>query len=216
MKTTVIWSKDGAQIYFTSSHVDEPYYELPKTELYSIAATGGEPTKITTIRHGHERFRAQSGWKTARVRRLGQSSRSIPTRSPILWVIDLTPNAKPRNLTSGFDWDIASGVFGDNGRRAPAAAIHRSGARTERASSKLSRSEGRTNIGRFDATSGALTEITKGDQAVARFRATADGSKIVYLLSTPTRLGDLFSLDQRGDSRSNSPTSIANFSRSSI
>jgi hypothetical protein len=28
---------------------DEPYYELPKTDLYSVAAAGGEPVKITTI-----------------------------------------------------------------------------------------------------------------------------------------------------------------------
>ena len=37
-----VWSQDGAQIYFTSLHVDEPYYDLPKTELYAIPAKGGE------------------------------------------------------------------------------------------------------------------------------------------------------------------------------
>src|SRR2546430_13668807 len=47
--------------------------------------------------------------------------------------------------------------------------------------------EGRTNLGRFDAATGVLTEITKGDQAVLSFRATADNSKIVCLISTPTR-----------------------------
>src|SRR4030095_16008457 len=40
------WSKDGSQIYFTSDRNDEPYYELPKTDLYSVAAAGGEPVKI--------------------------------------------------------------------------------------------------------------------------------------------------------------------------
>src|SRR4029077_2844164 len=44
-----IWSKDGSQIYFTSRQLDEPYYELPRTDLYSVAAAGGKPTKITTI-----------------------------------------------------------------------------------------------------------------------------------------------------------------------
>ena len=43
------WSKDGAQIYFTSWHVDEPYYELPKTELYVIPAKGGDAKLLTTI-----------------------------------------------------------------------------------------------------------------------------------------------------------------------
>src|SRR6266571_6015688 len=31
----VIWSKDGAQIYFTTTQVDEPYYDLPRSDLYS-------------------------------------------------------------------------------------------------------------------------------------------------------------------------------------
>ncbi|PYL83317.1 MAG: S9 family peptidase, partial [Verrucomicrobia bacterium] len=44
-----IWSKDGSQIYFTTSRVDEPYYEFPKSDLYSVAATGGEPIKVTTL-----------------------------------------------------------------------------------------------------------------------------------------------------------------------
>ena len=44
-----IWSRDGSQIYFASSRIDEPYYELPKTDLYSVAAAGGKPVKITTI-----------------------------------------------------------------------------------------------------------------------------------------------------------------------
>src|SRR5262249_9026262 len=30
----IVWSKDGAQLYFVSLHVDEPYYERPKSELY--------------------------------------------------------------------------------------------------------------------------------------------------------------------------------------
>src|SRR5437867_9136156 len=28
-----IWSKDGSQIYFTSSRIGEPYYDLPRTDL---------------------------------------------------------------------------------------------------------------------------------------------------------------------------------------
>jgi Tol biopolymer transport system component len=36
-----IWSKDGLQIYFTSSRIDEPYYVLPRTDLYSVPAAGG-------------------------------------------------------------------------------------------------------------------------------------------------------------------------------
>ncbi len=41
-----VWSKDGKQIYFTSSRIDEPYYEEPRTAIFAVAASGGEPQKI--------------------------------------------------------------------------------------------------------------------------------------------------------------------------
>ena len=33
---------------------------------------------------------------------------------PDLWVLDLSPNAKPRNLTANFDFDIDGFVIGDS------------------------------------------------------------------------------------------------------
>src|SRR5438445_3486409 len=45
----VVWSNDTARIYFTSLRVDEPYYELPRTELYSVPASGGAPAKLNSI-----------------------------------------------------------------------------------------------------------------------------------------------------------------------
>src|ERR1041385_4442365 len=32
----MVWSNDGSKIYFVSLHADEPYYELPRSEIYSI------------------------------------------------------------------------------------------------------------------------------------------------------------------------------------
>jgi Tol biopolymer transport system component len=43
------WAKDGSKIYFASLRVDEPYYQLPRTELYSVPVTGGEPVKVNTF-----------------------------------------------------------------------------------------------------------------------------------------------------------------------
>ena len=51
--------------------------------------------------------------------------------------------------------------------------------------------EGQTNLGSFDVATGGVTEITKGNQAIVRFRAAPDSSKLVYFLSTPTKIGDL-------------------------
>src|SRR6266699_18993 len=45
----IVWSKDSGQIYFASLHVDEPYYALPRTDLYSVSASGAEPAKLNSI-----------------------------------------------------------------------------------------------------------------------------------------------------------------------
>ncbi|MDQ6622737.1 MAG: S9 family peptidase [Verrucomicrobiota bacterium] len=190
----IIWSRDGAQIYFTSLHVDEPYYELPRTELYSIAASGGEASKITTIPMGTNDFAlSPDGKQLAFVASVDEPVNSYT--EPDLWVLDLTANATPRNLTSGFDWDISSPVFGDNSApRAGGGNLPVWSADGKSILEIFSR-QGRTNLGRFDVASGNMTEITKDDQAVTRFRASADGAKIVFLVSTPTRIGDLFFIE---------------------
>jgi dipeptidyl aminopeptidase/acylaminoacyl peptidase len=190
-----VWSKDGAQIYFTTLHNDEPYYDTGKTELWSISPNGGEPTRITTIDMDiGAMVVSPDGKQVAFTASVEQPVNSYT--QPDLWVMDLAKDAKPRNLTEKFDFDVGTGVFGDNGSpRAGGGNKPIWTADGKGIVENFSR-EGRTNLGLFDVASGAMTEITKGDQAVARFRAAPDASKLVYLVSTPTRIGDLFWLDR--------------------
>ncbi len=195
-----IWSKDGAQLYFVSLHVDEPYYELPKTELYSVTAGGGEPLLITTLDMDvNDLALSPDGKQLAFIASVNEPVNSYT--QPDLWTIELTPNAQPRNLTGGFDWDVAAGVFGDNSSPRAGGGNVPIWSADGKSILEIFSKQGRTNLGRFNATTGALTEVTTGDQAVARFRATADGAKIVYLVSTPTRIGDLFVLDRTAQPR---------------
>ncbi len=191
------WSRDGAQLFFTTRRVDEPYYELPKTELYSVPASGGEPTRLTTVELGmQDPALSPDGTQIAFVGSANQPVNSYT--QPDLWTLELKPNAQPRNLTAEFDFDVASGVFGDNG--APRAGGDNPPVWSADGKSifHLFSRAGRTNLGRFDAASGALTEITKGDQAVGRFRTSADAGKLLVLVSTPTRIGDLFVVEGAG------------------
>ena len=190
-----IWSKDSTQIYFTTLRNDEPYYDLAKSEIYSISANGGEPSRITTLDMDIGSMAlSPNGLQVAFIASVEQPVNSYT--QPDLWVLDLVKDAKPRNLTANFDWDVGSSVFGDNGSprggggnppiwTADGMAIVENFAR-----------EGQTNLGQFDVATGAMTEITKGDHAITRFRAAPDASKLVYLLSTPTRIGDLFWLER--------------------
>jgi dipeptidyl aminopeptidase/acylaminoacyl peptidase len=189
------WSKDGAQVYFTTLHNDEPYYDTGKTELWSISPNGGEPAKITTLEMDMGAVElSPDGKQVAFTASVEQPVNSYT--QPDLWLLDLTKDAKPRNLTEKFDFDVGSSVFGDNGSPRGGGGNKPIWTADGKGIIENFSREGRTNVGLFDAASGAMTEVTKGDQAVSRFRAAPDASKLVYLVSTPTRIGDLFWLDR--------------------
>jgi dipeptidyl aminopeptidase/acylaminoacyl peptidase len=194
---SIVWSKDSGRIYFTSLRVDEPYYDLPRTDLYSISSGGGEPTKLNSIDMDIDNLSlSPDGKQIAFV-----ASTTEPINSytqPDLWIVDLTPNAKPRNLTANFDFDVGAGVFGDN-------AAPRGGGRNvpiwttdQHSLIEVCGKEGKTILASFDTQTGAETDLTRGNQAVVHFRGSADASKIIYTVSTPTRINDLFVMDRRG------------------
>ena len=195
-----VWSNDGSQIYYTSRHVVEAYYELGQTELYSIPSTGGAPVNLTTFDMNSGGFSlSPDGKRLAFV-----ASPNKPVQSytqPDLWVIDTVTGAQPRNLTAGFDFDVASGVGGDN---APPRAGGGGGliwSPDGKSIITVYAKEGQANLGSFDAETGKETDITSGKQSVSAFRLTPDGSKMVYSVSTPTRIGDLFVMDRSRQSK---------------
>jgi dipeptidyl aminopeptidase/acylaminoacyl peptidase len=58
--------------------------------------------------------------------------------------------------------------------------------------------QGRTNLVRVDAQSGAVTEFSHGDQAVADFSFTPNPQTAVALISTAVMIGDLFRIEADG------------------
>ena len=191
------WSNDGSRIYFVTSHVAEPYYELPTSEIYSIAATGGTPEKLTTIAMGIGDFTLSPDGR--RVAFHGSVTQPVRSHSqPDLWVMDIAPNAQPRNLTADYDFDMGDGVFGDNAapRGGNGSTLHWSpdGRSLYDRVNKI----GRSPLVRVDAQSGAVSEITRGDQAVLDFSITPDTRSIVALISTPVMIGDLFTIASDG------------------
>lgn len=191
----ITWSPDGSRLYFTSTRVAEPYYEPFDSDIYAVPAPGGDPMKVASI-DGPIGGLAPSpdGKRIAFVGAL----HAKPIRSynqPDLFVTEATPGASPKNLTPGYDFDIAGGITAD--QHAPRGGLP-SGvvwSRDGRSLIVVSAEQGNANLKRVDIATGKIDMLTEGKQEVVAFTATADGSKLVALISTPTTIGDLFTLD---------------------
>jgi dipeptidyl aminopeptidase/acylaminoacyl peptidase len=190
----VTWAKDNSRLYFVSNHNDEPYYELPTTDIYSVSVTGGEPQKLTSFDMGSGALSVSPDGKKFAF----YASPNKPVQSytePDLWVMDIAPNAVPKNLTKNFGFDVGSGVGGDNtAPRSPGGNPPIWSADGRKIYATFAK-EGKANVGAFDSTTGRETDVTSGNQAVVSVRAVPDASKFALLISTPTRIGDLYWLE---------------------
>ena len=190
----VMWAKDSNTIYFTSTRVDDPSYERPHADVYSVAAGGGDVSKIVSIDMAPgEMALSPDGKRVAFCASVNEPVQSYT--EPDLWVMDLAANAKPRNLTANYDFDVCGGVGGDQGT--PRAGGQNQVVWTSDGNSLIvtTASKGTANLIAVDVASGKVTELTNGKQAVERFRASSDAKTLVLLISTPTNIGDLFVLN---------------------
>ncbi len=191
------WTNDGARIYYLTTRIDEPYYDNGTTDIYSVSSVGGTPEKLTTIPMDiGDLALSPDGRRLAFHGSVTQPVRSYS--QPDIWVMDNVPNSQPRNLTANYDFDMGDSVFGDN------AAPRGGNGRTLHWSPDghslfdLVAKQGRTPIVRVDAQSGAVTEITHGDQAILDYSITPDARTTVALISTPVMIGDLFTIAADG------------------
>ncbi|QHN04818.1 S9 family peptidase [Granulicella sp. WH15] len=195
-----IWSKDSAQLYFVSEHVADPAFTSPHNTVYElpIATPTAEPRVVSALKiAAHGLSLSPDGRTLAFV-----STEEEPINSytqPDLFTLDVsTANATPRNLTTKYDFDIGSGVAGDNTAPRGAGPSPAIWAADGSSLLVLTGREGSANLVRIDAKTGAVTEVSHGQQAVNGFTARPDwntpGGKILALISTPVNIGDLFTV----------------------
>lgn len=187
------WSADGARLYFVADRRREPYYLPFDSDLYAVAKDGGEPSRVQSIDGGiGEYAQASDGRTLAFVGTLAGSPQRSYSQSD-LWVA--RADGAPKNLTASYDFDINGGIGGD--QRAPRGQ-HPSGpiwSRDGRSIIVRAGEQGNANLVRVDAASGRVEPLTKGNQDVMSYTADAGASRIAYVSSTPTVVGDLHVLD---------------------
>src|SRR4029434_9287220 len=45
----ISWSRDGSHLYFVARRIAEPYYEAPRTDLFSVAADGSNEKQVLSF-----------------------------------------------------------------------------------------------------------------------------------------------------------------------
>ena len=191
----IMWSLDSTTVYFTTTQVDDPSYEHPHADVYSVAARGGAPAKLLTINMApREMSLSPDGKRAAFCASINEPVQSYT--EPDLWVVDLAAGAKPKNLTANYDFDVCSGVGGDQGTPRAGGPDHVVWSADGSSLIASTAREGRANLIQVDIASDKISEITRGNQAVERFRANKDASGLVALISTPTNIGDLYWIDR--------------------
>ena len=190
-----VWSPNGATLYFRSDRNFEPYYSTTGADIYSVPATGGAIVKIASIDGNIGSIALSPDGK--RIAFTGVAN-AKPVRSydqPDLFITDATLGSTPRNLTTGYDYDVEGGIGSD---QHPPRAGNGGGiiwARDGKSVVVVTAENGRANLKRFSTGDGKIDSVTTGDHEVISYTASSDGSKIVTLVSTPVTIGDLYVVD---------------------
>ena len=197
----------------------EPDFEPPDSDIYAVSASGGAITKVASIDGPiQELSLSPDGRRIAFVGEISHDGTLARSYSqPDLFVTGVATRIGPMNLTADYDFDIEGGVGGDQSPPRGGSQSKPWWSADGREIFSGSAEEGRANLKRVNAETGKVAALTEGRlRYLSLISATPDGSKIAWLISTPTNIGDLFlSTRQSGQYDGSSPISTRNCSQSS-
>ena len=189
------WSPDGSLVYFGSDRNKEPYYEDPRASLFVVPAAGGEPRQVVSFNGGAGDYSLSPDGRSIAMIGFANPDKPRSHNESDLFVIGTADGIKARNLTASYDGEIGEGVGSDQHPPRGGGPKPIVWSRDGRFLYVTTAEQGRANLARVDVATGAMQPITRGDQEVVSYSASADRSRMALVLSTPTVLGDLYSLD---------------------
>ena len=193
-ETSPSFSADGTRLLFVSTRTKEPYYAPPDSDLFSVPVAGGEATPVASIDGTIGAFALSPDGRRVAFEAVPRGEPARSYDQPELYLAAFGGTA-PRLLTGGYDADVGGALTGD--QRAPRGALDAGPVWSGDGRSIVVRTaeKGRANLQRVDVATGALTALTTGDQEVVAYSASADGSRLAAVISTPLEIGDLYVLD---------------------
>ncbi len=201
------WLDNGEEIAFLSDRDLESYHRPDRGTLYFILAEGGRIRRFMDTPQGSFQGLSVSpdGRSFAFRGTVGEPARSFSQTD--LYVHKPVFHFPVENLTKDFDGDIGSGITGDQHAPRGAARSVPVWSHDQKTIIDIAAERGRANLVAINTTTGTVTKITRADQEVIAFTASADGSRLAVLAATATEPGDLF-LVQPGSGTTERLTSL--------
>jgi dipeptidyl aminopeptidase/acylaminoacyl peptidase len=193
-EANLVWSRDGSRIYFTSTRVDEPYYDAPDSNLYFVPAGGGEIQTVIDIDGPINRPEpSPDGTRFAFVGFVNPAQRQSHTNDELF----VFAQGKTTNLTADYDYEAGSDLAGD--QRPPRGSLPAPivWTRDGRSVILVTTEKARSNLVRVDVASRKVEPLTTGDHDVMGYTATPDASKFALAIGDATHIGDIYVLDAK-------------------
>ncbi len=171
------WSPDGRRIAFVSDRTGRAFDEGRNTDVWTVEATGGTPTKISDHAEADTAPRWSPDGRTIAF------LSAVPEKShPRIWLAASTGGAASHTAADNVDLIPTALRWAEDGR----ALYFEAGFK------------GTSQLFRVDLAARRATALTSGDRTVHLADVSERTNRLVYAVNDPTHLDDLYVADRSG------------------